>query len=248
MNHKILGLSGVKRSGKTTCVNFLHGYEMARNDVIKNFELNDRGELLVNAIFTDERGEETEGMGVFDVHRTDDDFANYASQRVWPYVKAYNFADSLKSVAMTLFGLTREQCYGTGSQKNEKVAIKKPGSNKKFTARQFLQHFGTDMCRSLKPDIWTSYLIRHISAEQVGLALIGDCRFPNEVNAIHEAGGKVIRLTRRVNKDKHESETALDNFKEFDGIIDNSELTVDEQCKKLIDILGEWGWLSSELK
>ena len=42
MNHKILGLSGVKRSGKTTCVNFLHGYEMARNDVIKNFELNDR--------------------------------------------------------------------------------------------------------------------------------------------------------------------------------------------------------------
>ena len=248
MSQKILGLSGVKRSGKTTCVNFLHGYEMKRKEVIKHFEINKRGELLVNAVFTDEKGDETEGMGVFDVHRTDDEFASYASKRVWPNIKAYNFADALKSVAMNLFGLTREQCYGTGEQKNEEISVNRPDTEVKFKSREFLQHFGTDICRSLKSDIWTSYCLRQIVDEASEFAVIGDCRFPNEVEAIHEAGGKVIRLTRRVNEDSHESETALDNFVGFDSVVDNSELTMDGQCEELIKILRGWGWLNSELK
>ena len=62
MTQKILAISGHKRAGKTTCVNFLHGYELQRNQVVKKFALNDRGQLLVNATFIDERGEETEQM------------------------------------------------------------------------------------------------------------------------------------------------------------------------------------------
>ena len=37
---------------------------------------------------------------------TDEDFAAYAQERIWPIVKAYSFADNLKHICMNLFGLT----------------------------------------------------------------------------------------------------------------------------------------------
>jgi len=48
MSHKVLAISGVKQSGKTTCANFLYGYEMKRNEIIEHFEITDEGRLLVN--------------------------------------------------------------------------------------------------------------------------------------------------------------------------------------------------------
>ncbi len=118
MSQKILAISGAKQSGKTTCAKFLYGYEMKRNNVIEQFEITDDGRLLVNASFTSADGEKTDGMGVFDIFRGDYQFIEYASTHIWPHIKAYNFADSLKSVAIELFGLTYEQCYGTEEEKN----------------------------------------------------------------------------------------------------------------------------------
>mgnify|MGYP003657393295 CR=1 FL=1 len=37
MEQHILGLSGVKQSGKTTTSNFIHGYQMRYNEVVKKF-------------------------------------------------------------------------------------------------------------------------------------------------------------------------------------------------------------------
>lgn len=254
---KILAFSGAKQSGKTTCVNFLHGYEMLRNETIAHFEINESGELLVNATFRDESGNETESMGIFDVHRSDDEFAQFASQKVWPFIKAYNFADALKAVSMNIFELTREQCYGTDDEKNTHTKIiwenlpavwcsasKNQGP---ITAREFLQYFGTDICRRIKPDIWTSYCLRRIEHEESALSLIGDCRFPNEVEAVKAVGGKVIRLTRRPKEDEHSSETALDDYKDFDATIENVDMSIEEQCRELLDILGGWGWVESQM-
>ena len=55
MTQKILAISGHKRAGKTTCINFLHGYELQRNQIIEKFSLDKRGRLLVNAVFMDEK-------------------------------------------------------------------------------------------------------------------------------------------------------------------------------------------------
>ena len=118
MSQKILAISGHKRAGKTTCINFLHGYELQRNNIIEKFALNDRGQLLVNATFMDEKGEEVPQMGMLDLNSNDQRFVEYCSLNVWPFVKAYNFADSLKSIAMNFFGLTYEQCYGSEKEKN----------------------------------------------------------------------------------------------------------------------------------
>tara|TARA_Y100000034_G_scaffold56669_1_gene69322 strand:+ start:292 stop:1032 length:741 start_codon:yes stop_codon:yes gene_type:complete len=239
MTQKILAISGHKRAGKTTCVNFLHGYELQRNQVVKKFGLNERGQLLVNATFIDEKGEETEKMGRLDLDNREPRFVEYCTMSVWPFIKSYNFADALKSIAINFFGLTYEQCYGSEKDKSS------PSPIKGYTAREFLQYFGTDVCRSLKKDVWVDFCINQIKSEQSALALVGDCRFPDEVEAIQKAGGKVIRLTRTPHDDSHASEIALDTYEGFDAIIHNEDMNVDEQSKELLNILMGWGWLES---
>ena len=121
---KILAFSGTKQSGKSTCVNFLHGYEMKRNNVIAQFEINDRGQLMVNAVFTDDKGQTSEGMGILDVNRQDFEFASYASRTIWPHVRSYSFATPLKRTCMNIFGLSWDQCYGNEENKNTLTDIK----------------------------------------------------------------------------------------------------------------------------
>ena len=245
MTQRILAISGAKQSGKTTCANFLYGYEMKRNDVIEHFEITEQGNLLVNASFTGADGSKTAGMGIFDIFRMDYQFIDYASTNIWPYVKAYNFADALKSVSIELFNLTYEQCYGTEEEKNSYTTVKKPEGTVCFTAREFLQYFGTNICRTLKPDIWTSFCLNQLKLENSELSIIADCRFPNEVEAVQEAGGRVVRLTRQPHEDNHQSEVALRNFKKFDAVIDNADMTIKEQNKNLLSVLLEWGWIAS---
>ena len=80
----------------------------------------------------------------------------------------------------------------------------------KLTVRDFLQYFGTELVRKIKNDAWVSSTLDIIKNEGSELALIPDVRFPNEVLAIKEQGGIVIRLTRDVFTDKHECESSLD--------------------------------------
>ena len=115
-----------------------------------------------------------------------------------------------------------------------------------MTAREFLQYFGTDICRHIKPDIWVESCINRMLESGTELAIVPDVRFPNEAEAIKKAGGKVIRLTRSPHEDLHESETALNDYNEFDHIIDNATLTVDETNKSLMGLLREWEWLQTK--
>tara|TARA_B100000029_G_scaffold488422_1_gene544969 strand:+ start:1051 stop:1815 length:765 start_codon:yes stop_codon:yes gene_type:complete len=252
MQH-ILGISGSKQSGKTTCANFLHGYQMKFHDIIDKFFMNDRGEILVNTTSLDEKGEEVEGVGIIDVFRTDYEFSMYASQNIWPFVKAFSFADPLKALCIGLFGLNYEQCHGSDDDKNTPVNIKWehiPGVKNKegyLTAREFMQVFGTDICRTIKPDIWTAACIDRIHKSGTELAIVADCRFPNEVEALQKAGGKVIRLTRNPFEDEHASEIALNEYDGFDCVIDNSSMSIDESNKLLLNTLKEWGWLKAKV-
>ena len=91
--------------------------------------------------------------------------------------------------------------------------------------------------------------IRKIKEESPELAIICDCRFPNEVDGIKKAGGKTIRLTRNdESPDVHESETALDkdnfDWDKFDLILDNKNIEIQEQNKLLYKKLKNWGWLA----
>ena len=101
-----------------------------------------------------------------------------------------------------------------------------------MTAREFMQFFGTDIMREMYEPIWVNGCIKKIQQEQSGLAIIADVRFPNEAEAIEQAGGKLVRLTRQVFEDSHSSEVALDDYP-FTDYIENSNESIDSLTVKV---------------
>ena len=254
MQSRILAFSGNKQSGKSTCSNFLHGYQLKSQGIVDNFSILTTGELVVTTDIVDEKGEEERGEAILDTTRVDLEFAEWAMYSLWPFVKKYSFSAPLKEISHGLFGLTYDQCHGTDEQKNTLTGIRwgdlptpnKRSKKKKMTAREFLQYFGTDVCRAMYEDIWVDRCLTDIAFEQPLLAIIDDCRFPNEATAIKNVGGKVVRLTRSPHKDSHKSESALDGWGGFDAVIDNQDMNIQETAESLINILDGWGWLGEE--
>lgn len=180
-------------------------------------------------------------------------------------IKIYSFADPLKKFCIEVLGLDVAQCYGTDDDKNspthilwdnmpeeirKKYTRPRRGSGRKkpptgnMTAREVMQVFGTEICRKLDPNCWARGLYNAINNEGYDLALVTDARFPNEVTMGTEQGAKVIRLTRKIIEDEHESEKALDTFPlgEYSLVVDNQDMTLKESFKyasKYVD-----GWLA----
>jgi hypothetical protein len=151
----------------------------------------------------------------------------------------YNFADPLKQLCIDIFGIEYRQCYGCDEDKNELVDCY--WGDKQLTAREVLQIVGTDMFRTMQHHVWSSATIRKIEKEMPDLAIIADCRFPNEVDAIKNVGGIVIKLTRNPHHSDHASEIALDPDQydqfNFDLIIENHDIGITEQNKIIFDFL-----------
>ena len=251
---QILAFSGKKGSGKNTLCNFLHGYQLKSFGIIDEFEITDEGELVIETLVRDEQGKEKKGKGLVDITRTDIEFAMWAMDNVWPFVKHYAFATALKEILIGLFDIPKEMVYGADEQKDqftqykwENMPVKVKGKSGFMTGRELMQYFGTDICREMYSDIWTNRTIKDIIQEESKFSVISDARFENEIEAVQKSGGKVIRLTRSVKgKDTHKSELALDNYDGFDAVIDNQNMTIEESCKRLIQLIDEWGWMSKE--
>lgn len=237
---KLIGISGRKQSGKNTVANYINGDVLKSNSMINDFSINNNGELLVNT--QDITG--ASGYGIFDVTRKDNTFVEYAERDLWPYIKVYHFADPLKEMSVDLFGLNAGNIYGTNDQKNEKTTIKwedmpQNTDNKQgyMTYREFLEHFGTKIIRKIKYDAWSEYTIKKVMVEQSEIAIVPDVRFPNEIKAIKDNGGIVVRLTRNVFDSDSESESSLDSqnfcWSNFDIVIDNHNMTLDVLCEEL---------------
>jgi hypothetical protein len=125
------------------------------------------------------------------------------------------------------------------------LAYHPPGE---MTAREVLQFVGTEIFRKMYPDVWADATIRRIKQDDSLFSVITDVRFPNEVEAIKKAGGKVIRLTRNMeSNDAHPSEVALDpdvyDWNNFDAILDNKEMSIGEQNQCIIQALRQWEWI-----
>ncbi|MCK5017484.1 MAG: hypothetical protein KAS32_10490 [Candidatus Peribacteraceae bacterium] len=88
------------------------------------------------------------------------------------------------------------------------------------TYRELLVYVGEFM-RKLDPDVWVNDLLRRIEESYANYIFIPDVRFPNEIEKL---GGKSIRLTRKISDDNDETEIALDNYHDFDYIIENDNI------------------------
>jgi len=113
------------------------------------------------------------------------------------------------------------------------VTYHEPGS---MTAREVMQYVGTEIFRKMYGNVWVDATIKQIKTDEPILAIIRDVRFPNEIVGIEkdkEIEGQILRYLRDIYKgqDQHESETALDDYKfsKKTIIIDNQEMTIDEQ-------------------
>ena len=115
--------------------------------------------------------------------------------------KKLSYAEPLKDAVAAVFGWDREMLEGTTAtsrQWREEVDEwwAKRLEIPHLTPRWVLQQWGTEVCRkNFHNDIWvaaTENNLRKINDNVV----ITDCRFPNEVDAIRNAGGKVIRVVR----------------------------------------------------
>lgn len=229
----ILGISGKKHSGKNTVANIIHGITLKQMDMVQDWSIDGNGHL--NVLIQD-------GWGVFDVTRRDKEFVVWAENNLYPYIKIYSFADALKWLAVELFDIPEECCFGTEDQKNQiqehllwenaRDRRSRFWSSGPMTAREFLQYFGTDVMRYMWEPVWVNKCIKDIKREGTLLAIIPDVRFPNEVQIIEEAGGMVLRLTRNVFDDNHKSETALDNYS-FTDYLDNQDDSIDSTMAKV---------------
>jgi dephospho-CoA kinase len=109
--------------------------------------------------------------------------------------------------------------------------------DKKLTPRDVLQMLG-DNTRGIHPNVWVNSLFADWTKRKKWI--VTDVRFPNEYEAIKERGGIIIRVNRKTNsKDTHQTETALDYYKEFDYVIGNNgtmkqlNISIDEMFKEL---------------
>jgi len=105
-----------------------------------------------------------------------------------------------------------------------------------LTVRRILQWWGTEYRRAQDPDYWTKAWSRKVGQfdlENVHV-LIDDVRFMNELNVIRAHGGLIVKIERPGfdGANNHASETSLDEYRDWDGIIQNDG-TLDEFKQKV---------------
>jgi len=96
--------------------------------------------------------------------------------------------------------------------------------------RALLQLYGTDIARKrFDEQFWVKRLAERINKSNSDVIMITDVRFPNEIEDIHDYldGWRVVpvRINRPMDRssamNEHVSETALDDYKFWEYIVDN---------------------------
>lgn len=159
------------------------------------------------------------------------------------------WAGKLKEVATLITGIPMENW--------ERQDFKQTnlGPEWGMTVRDLLQKLGTDAMRNgLHQNVWVNALMSDYLATTITIGInewdfwemdvmpnwiITDTRFPNEVEAVKQKDGlliKVIRDSDNTVGTRHISETALDDYNDWDYVINNngSVLELREQIKEIL--------------
>jgi hypothetical protein len=180
-----------------------------------------------------------------------------------------SFANSLKDAVAHVFGWDRTLLEGRTKQAREwREQVDAWWADRldmpNLTPRWVLQYWGTEVCRkAFHDDIWIASLENKLRNSTDDI-VISDCRFPNEIQSIKNAGGIVVRVVRgpepdwynaavSVNRGAdgnvtwatskavlekakiHSSETAWVGTK-FDHVLDNNK-TIDDLYNQVRDII-----------
>ena len=112
-----------------------------------------------------------------------------------------SFANSLKDAVSAVFGWDRTMLEGRTKEAREWREQVDPWwaarlNMPHLTPRWVLQYWGTEVCRkSFHDDIWIASVENKLRNSKDDI-VISDCRFPNEIKSIRDAGGIVVRVKR----------------------------------------------------
>jgi hypothetical protein len=174
-----------------------------------------------------------------------------------------SFASTLKDAVASVFGWDRTMLEGRTKEAREWREQVDPWWAARLdmptlTPRWVLQYWGTEVCRkAFHDDIWIASLENKLRNSKDHV-VISDCRFPNEISSIKNAGGQIVWVQRGALPEWYQiavdanrgSNVALNELKrlkihasetawvgtEFDAVIDNNS-TIDalyQQAQTLV--------------
>jgi hypothetical protein len=112
-----------------------------------------------------------------------------------------SFANTLKDACSAVFGWDRTMLEGRTKEAREWREQVDPWWSQRLdiphlTPRWILQYWGTEVCRrGFHDDIWIASLENKLRSSKDNV-VISDCRFPNEITSIRNAGGKIVWVKR----------------------------------------------------
>lgn len=158
-----------------------------------------------------------------------------------------SFAGALKDALAQVFGWDREMLEGrTLQSRNWREQTDQWWSKRldisNLTPRKMLQIFGTDVCRQhLHDDIWVASLENRMRKSTDNM-VITDCRFPNEIQAIRNAGGKIVRIIRGPDPDWYNSAVSVNR-----GERNNLNWAISKFRMSNTGVhQSEWAWMGTE--
>ena len=156
--------------------------------------------------------------------------------------KKDSFAKSLKDATAVMFNWDREMLEGSTPEARAEREIPDPWWSERlgmeWSPRFALQHLGTNVLRKQFYDgLWLSSL-EHRLLTSTGDTVISDVRFPNEVELIRNAGGKLIHVTRGVVPDWQEIAAAANNGDA------NASLLMQTKYEDVHE--SEWAWAGTK--
>ena len=125
-----------------------------------------------------------------------------------------SFANSLKDAVAHVFGWDRTMLEGRTKQAREWREQVDPWWAERLnmpnlTPRWVLQYWGTEVCRkAFHDDIWIASLENKLRNSTDDI-VISDCRFPNEIKSIKDAGGIVVRVKRGEEPDWYDAAISM---------------------------------------
>ena len=127
-----------------------------------------------------------------------------------------SFANTLKDAVSKVFGWDRTMLEGRTKQAREWREQVDPWWSERLnmpdlTPRLMLQLWGTEVCRKgFHDDIWIASLENKLRTSTDDI-VISDCRFPNEIKSIRNAGGIVIRVKRGEEPEWYEDAVSMNS-------------------------------------
>lgn len=112
-----------------------------------------------------------------------------------------SFANTLKDAVSAVFGWDRTMLEGrTKAAREWREEVDHWWAERldmpTLTPRWVLQYWGTEVCRKgFHDDIWIASLENKLRNSKDHV-VISDCRFPNEISSIRNAGGKIVWVKR----------------------------------------------------